>query len=399
MGENELKKVKTAVIGCGMISGIYLTNLTKLFSITDVVAVCDIKKDSAEAAAKKFHIPKALTIDETLADPEIELCVNLTGPEVHYSLIKKCLESGKHVWTEKMLCFDFEQGKELIDLAHKNQLYLGVAPDTFLGAGLQTARQVIESGLIGKVTSVSAAINRNQLLNSEFFGFIRRMGGGLPYDVGIYYLTALLSLIGPVHQVTGFTKTPTHYTATQYNRGLYGQSWDFACSNTMVVSLLFKNGVLGTMHFNGESINAEQNQIMIYGNQGILCLGDPNTFDGYVKLVNPDGEICDIPLNHGYSGKPFVGTQEDANMAAYGHRGIGAAEMCWAMREGRNNRASKEMGLHAVEVFAGAEKASNDGRIYNMTTTFEKPMPLPAGYMDSTFSGMFPIDAEISLIH
>lgn len=394
-----MKKVKTAIIGCGMISGIYMINLTKLFSITDIVAVCDVKKEMAEAVATKYHVSKVMTVDEALADPEIELCVNLTGPAVHYEIIRKCLEAGKHVWTEKMLCFELEQGKELVALAREKNLYLGVAPDTFLGAGLQTARQMLDMGLIGKVSSASVAINRNQLLNSEFFGFIHRTGGGLPYDVGIYYLTALLALLGPVDLVTGFYKKPVRYTATQFSRGLYGKTWDFASSNTMVTSLMFKNGVLGNMHFDGESVNAEQPRIMIYGDQGILCLGDPNTFNGYVRFINSNGETCDIPLNHGYSGKPFAGEPEDIGLASYGHRGVGVAEMCWAIRGGRKNRASKEMGLHAVEVFAGAEKASDTGRIYCMTTTFKKPEPLPAGYMDSTFGAQMPIDAEMSLVH
>jgi predicted dehydrogenase len=396
---NQLNQVKTAVIGCGAISGIYLTNLKNLFSITDVVAVCDINREAAETAAQKYSIPKAMTVDEALADPEIELCVNLTGPAVHYSMIKQCLEAGKHVYTEKMLCFDIEEGRELLKLADEKRLYLGVAPDTFLGAGLQTARQVIDAGMIGEITSATVAINRNHLLNSEFFRFIKTMGGGLPYDVGIYYLTALLSLLGPVKRVAGFAKTPKQYKATQFKMGNYGESWDFKSSNTMAVSLQFENGVLGNMHFEGESINVERPDITIYGTQGILSLGDPNTFDGFVKLTAANGETCEIPQNYGYSGSPFAGKPENAGLATYGHRGVGVAEMCWAIRENRPNRASKEMGFHGVEVFCGAELASKKGIVYVMTSTFTKPAPLPAGYMDTTFGGKLPIDPEASLIH
>lgn len=395
---SDFKKVKTAVIGYGKISAIYITNLQKLFSITDLTAICGRNMEAVKRTAEKYGIPKALTIEEALADPEIELCVNLTGPSAHYDIIKRCLEAGKHVYTEKMLCFDVEEGRELLRLADEKHLYLGVAPDTFLGAGLQTARQILDAGLIGKVTSAQVSINRNQLLNSEIFTFLRTTGGGLPYDVGIYYLTALLALLGPVKRVAGFEKTPTHYEAALFKVSGVGASWDFASSNSMAASLQFENGVLATMHFDGETVNAEQHNITLYGTQGILKLGDPNTFNGYVKLINANGEACDIPLNHGYSGSPFVGLPEDQGEASYGHRGVGIAEMCWAIRQGRPNRASKEMGFHAVEVLAGARKAGQDGIVYEMTSTFERPAALPAGYMDTIFGGMMPADPEKSLI-
>ena len=184
----ELKKVKTAIVGCGMISTVYLKNLTKLFSIIEVVAVCDMFEELAKKQAAIFDIPNVLTLDEVCASEEIEMVVNLTGPAAHYSVIKQLLLAGKHVFTEKLLCFNLEEGKELVQIAKEKNLYLGVAPDTFLGAGLQTARKVLDSGLIGKPTSCVACINRNQALNSEGFRYIRYTGGSFPYDIGVYYM-------------------------------------------------------------------------------------------------------------------------------------------------------------------------------------------------------------------
>lgn len=395
----ELKKVKIGIIGCGAISKIYMVNLTNLFSITELIAVADLKREAAEAAAKQFGIEKVLSVEEMLNDPEVEMVINLTGPAAHYSVIKQCLEAGKHVYTEKMLCFDIDEGRELIDMAEKKGLYLGVSPDTFLGAGLQSARKYLDAGLIGQVTSAVACINRNQLLNSELFPFIRSTGGGMPYDVGIYYLTALLALLGPVTHVTGFSKKPETYQGQLFCYGNYGKEWTFSSSNSMALSLRFENGVLGSLHFDGTSINEEQPCIAIYGTEGILCLGDPNTFGGYVKLVNNTGKNCDLPLTHGYTGSPLYGNPTNGEIALYGHRGLGAAEMAWAIRNNRKNRASKEMGFHAVEILCGAELAEKDGIIYQMKSRFEKPAPLPSGYMSVGFGGNVRLDAEASLMY
>ena len=154
---------------------------------------------------------------------------------------RRALLAGKHVFTEKLLCFNLEEGKELVRIAKEKNLYLGVAPDTFLGAGLQTARKVLDSGLIGKPTSCVACINRNQALNSEGFRYIRYTGGSFPYDIGVYYMTALLSLLGPVKKLAGFAApAPTHQGRMFWN-GNYGEEWDLVGNNIQAGSLLFEN--------------------------------------------------------------------------------------------------------------------------------------------------------------
>ena len=170
-------KVKTAVVGCGMISSIYIRNLSQMFSVIDLCAVCNRGREAAEARAREFGIARAMTIDEAAADPEIELIVNLTPAFAHYDIIKKMLMAGKHVYTEKIFTTDLEKSRELVALANEKGLYLGVAPDTVLGAGIQTARYLIDTGMIGEVTSVQMAVNRNQALNSEVFTFLQGEGG------------------------------------------------------------------------------------------------------------------------------------------------------------------------------------------------------------------------------
>lgn len=254
-----MKQVKTAVVGCGMISNIYIKNLQNLFSVIDLVGLCNRSPRAAEEKSAFFGIP-VMTLDEIKADPSIELVVNLTGPTEHYAVVKDLLLAGKHVYTEKMLCLELEQGKELVRLADERGLYLGVAPDTFLGAGLQSARTNIDRGLIGRVTSVRAAINRSQALNSELFGYIRKPGGGFAYDVGVYYLTALLSLFGPVKKLAAFASEREEHRAQLFYTGRGGETWPIADRNLYTAALQFENGVLGTVHFDGESI--ERNSLL-----------------------------------------------------------------------------------------------------------------------------------------
>lgn len=391
----EIRKVKTAIVGCGMISTIYAKNLTNLFSIIDLVAVCDVFEDAAKERAAQLHILKVLTLDEICESEEIELVVNLTGPAAHYEVIRQLLLAGKNVFTEKLLCFDLEQGRELVKIAGEKKLYLGVAPDTFLGAGLQTARKVLDSGLIGRVTSCQAAINRNQALNSEGFRYIRYTGGSFPYDVGVYYITALLSLLGPVRKIAGFTKPAPAHKGRMFWNGNYGEEWELAGSNVQTGSLLFESGVLGSILMDGTSIDEEHPHLVIYGTEGILKLGDPNRFDGAVELFRSGEGSAVIPMLHGYRGTPLYG--EDTPGDNGGHRGVGAAEMAWSMRLARPHRAGKEMGLHTLELLVGLDYSCEKETVYNMTTTFERPRALPTGYYTTELGGFLRSDAEISL--
>lgn len=392
-----LKKVKTAVIGCGMISTIYIKNFMNMFSIIDLVAVCDLNVEAAREKAEKFGVPKVMTMEEVLASPEIELVVNLTAPFAHYDVIKKALTAGKHVFTEKMLCADLEQGKELVRLAEEKGLYLGVAPDVILCGGMQTMRKLIDAGMIGKVTSVLVSLNRNQPLNSEKYGFIRREGGAFPYDVGVYSIAGMLSLLGPVKRLTGIGKASGTYESRCICNGTYGQSWNLCGNNLVAASVEFESGVIGSIHFNGESINDNQKIFMVYGTEGILCLSDPATFGSTVKLIRVGEGECDVPLTHGYKGAPLYGEPTPFDWG--GNRGVGAAELAWSLRQGKRPcRVSKELGLHTMEVLCGIDISSQTGKVYEMTTSFEIPRRLPSGYLEQELNGSFRTDSEMSLV-
>ena len=197
MGTTETKKMRVGVVGCGAISDIYLTNMIHNFENLEVAACCAGHLEHAKKKAEQYGI-KGCTYEEILADPSIEMVVILTPAPTHEGLIRQALEAGKHVYTEKTMTLAPETAAKLIELAEEKHLYLGSAPDTFLGSALQTARKAIDDGLIGEVTSFEACANRDLDLLASIFRFLRMPGGGICYDFGVYYLTAIVSLFGPV---------------------------------------------------------------------------------------------------------------------------------------------------------------------------------------------------------
>ena len=220
-----IKPVRVAVIGCGAISGIYFENMTRRFSILEVAACCDLNEKLAQAVSQRYHLP-VMTMEEIMADESIELVVNLTPPAAHYGVIRALLEHGKHVYTEKVLCVQPEQARELAALAKEKGLLLCAAPDTFLGADIQTARAIVDSGIVGDITSCVAVLQRDAGLLAEKFPYTIAQGGGIGIDVGIYYATALLSILGPAAKVSGMSQTyqpeRTHFFTS---RGHFGEPY------------------------------------------------------------------------------------------------------------------------------------------------------------------------------
>ena len=278
-------KVKVAVIGCGMISDVYIQNMTTSFSILEVVGCCDLKQELVNAASAKYNL-KAMTMEEIIADQSIEMVVNLTQPAAHYLVIKQLLNGGKNVYTEKPLANDPAEAMELVKLADEKNLYLGASPDTFLGSAIQTAKEIVESGLIGDVTSCTASINRDYDFVVEYLPYIIQPGGGVGFDVGIYYMTALVYMLGPIKEVSGFSitnrKDRLHSMPKMPN---FQKPYSISSETVMVGSLKFSNGTLGTAMFNSDSILPERHGLVLYGTQGILYMANPNEFGGDVSLI------------------------------------------------------------------------------------------------------------------
>lgn len=366
------KPVRAAIIGCGAISGIYFTNMTSRFSILEVAGCCDLNEQLAAATAGKYGIP-ALTMEQILADESIELVVNLTTPAAHYSVIKQLLSHGKHVYTEKVLAVSRDEAADLVRFADEKGLLLCAAPDTFLGAAVQTARYAVQSGLIGDVTSCVAVLQRDAGLLAEKFPYTASAGGGIGIDVGIYYITALLSILGPASAVCGMSQTYQPQRAHFFtSRGNFGEPYTITAETLLAGTVRFCAGAVGSLHFNSASIRCEKPTVVLYGTHGILTLPDPNFFGGEVKvLAKGQQEPYILPHTHAYDGDD---------------RGIGVAEMAWALRKGRTPRTHKEMAYHALEALTGMIESGETGRMYEMKSTFVQQPPLPRGYMGPSYA-------------
>ncbi len=393
----QYEKVRTAVIGCGTISNIYIRNLSKLFSIIDLVALCDLNLETAKEKAALYGIPRVMTLDEIAEDPDIELAVCLTPVPGHASVIRRMLKAGKHVFSEKMLTEDLQDARELTALAAELGLQLGCAPDTSLGAGVQTARYAVDKGLIGQPTSCLISLNRDQSLLAESFRFLQQKGGALPFDMGGYYLSAMLMLLGSVEAVQAFASPALPHTPRNLYRGDSKDSFTIPGPAVMTGGLRFASGVLGSIHLNGSSANPEKPILTVYGTEGRIELGDPNTFRGPVTLVRANGQSCVLPLTHGYDGTPVLPDPTPWE-TVYGHRGIGAAELAWSVRKGRPARLGGSYGLHSMEILFGMTESAETGKAVSIESRVDL-RPLPPGYYSAFYSidGSSRGDAELSL--
>lgn len=358
-------KVKVGIIGCGNISGAYL-KYCKTFPILDVVAVSDIDMERAKAKAAEYHVPKAVTVDDLLADPEIEIVINLTVPLVHAMVSLEILEAGKHVYSEKPLATAREDGLQIIQSARQKNLLVGCAPDTFMGGGLQTCRKLIEDGWIGTPVAATAFMASHGMEmwhpNPEFF---YKQGGGPVLDMGPYYLTALVNLMGPIRRVTGSTRI-TFEQRTITSQPLFGTKIKVETPTTMFGVLDFENGAVGTLVTSFDIWSHNLPRIEIYGSEGSLSVPDPNTFGGPVRIRRAGADAwMEVPLTH----------------AADTGRGIGVADMAYAIRSGRAHRAHGDMALHVLDVMLSFEEASRLAQHRMIENQCAKPAPLPMGLM------------------
>lgn len=367
----KIQPVKTAIVGCGMISDAYLSTMISKFKILNVVGCCDRNIGKAQEKAQKYRI-NVLTMEEILANDSIEIVVNLTTPAAHYPVIKQLLEAGKHVYTEKVLTVELEHAAELVKIADQKHLYLGAAPDTFLGSAIQTARYVVESGMLGDVTSCYCALTRDGDILNRAFPFTAKPGGGIGFDVGIYSITALLSILGPVKEVSGIVQTRKP-ERPDYSLEHFGESFQVECENLMAGILQFQCGTVGNILFDSNSvfILPEKPSLVLFGTMGVMYMADPNRFGGEVKVI--------LKGNN----EPFIMQQSHAFSDEC--RGLGVAEMAWSMRMDRRNRASKEMAYHALDVLYGIVRSSETRSNQMIQSTFEKMPPIPRGHSGQTF--------------
>ena len=356
------KAVGVGVIGCGAISAAYL-KAARDFPILDIVALADVKAEAAEARAAEFGL-RARSVADLLADPDVEIVLNLTVPLAHVEVGLQALAAGKHVYSEKPLGVNLEEARRLSAAAQARGLRLGCAPDTFLGGGHQTARAAIDAGRIGRPIGGAAFF---MCPGHERWhpnpGFYYLDGGGPMLDMGPYYITDLVNLLGPVASVVGVaTRSRAERLVT--SEPLKGTRVPVEVATHVTGVLRFVSGAAVSITMSFDVAKHGHAPIEIYGETGALIVPDPNYFGGKVKIAA--------------AGKPWRSVPVDAPYADGNYRSLGLADMAQAIRTRRPHRASGELAFHALEVMLAFQISSDANRAVVIESRPERPSPLPA---------------------
>jgi predicted dehydrogenase len=355
-----MDKQRIGIVGIGKISEIYLTNLTGMFSKrVTLSAVTDVITERASKAAADYHVRHIKTPEELFNDPGVDIILNITQPQHHHKVAMAAVKAGKHVYDEKPLCVTREEAAELLKTAAEKKVRVGGAPDTFLGAGIQTCRKLIDDGWIGRPVAATAfMMNHGHEHWHPAPEFYYKIGGGPMFDMGPYYLTALVNLLGPITRVSGSAKQGFK-TRTITSEPLNGTVINVDVPTHIAGVLDFANGAVGTIITSFDVWASSMPFIEIYGTEGTLQVPDPNTFGGPVLVRRFRAETwSEIPLL-----KDFPDNS----------RGLGITDMAEAIAEGRPHRAAGELAYHVLEVMHGIHDASASGVYYQVKSTCTQP--------------------------
>ncbi|MFA5863411.1 MAG: Gfo/Idh/MocA family oxidoreductase [Phycisphaerae bacterium] len=365
-------KTKIGVVGCGNICAAYFS-MARNFEILELAACADLDPDRAKAKASEFNIPRVCSVKDLMADPDIEIILNLTIPKAHAEIAFQAIEAGKSVYNEKPLSVTRDEGLKILQLAKAKGVRVGAAPDTFLGAGLQTCRKLIDDGWIGRPVAATAFMMCH---GHERWhpapDFYYQVGGGPMFDMGPYYLTALINLLGPVRRVTGSAQItfPERTITSQPNAGT---KIKVETPTHLVGVLDFASGAVVTLTTSFDVWEHDLPCIEIFGTEGSLKVPDPNTFGGPVLIRRPgDKEWVQIPLTHKYEKN---------------YRSIGLADLACAQRAGRPHRANGDMAYHVLDIMHAVLETSREGRHIDLASTCDRPAPLPMHLPEGVLDG------------
>jgi len=356
-----MKQLNVGIVGCGMISDAYF-KAAKTFGVLKVVACADAMPERAAEKGELYDVP-SMTMDKLVAHPSVDLVLNLTPPKAHFEVTMAALNAGKHAYSEKPFGVEFAETSQIMALAAKKGLRVGCAPDTFLGGGQQSARKLIDDGWIGKPIAGTAIVMGRGPEKWPHAPFFYDYGAGPMLDLGPYYVTALINLLGPAKSVTAVTckgaetrvggpDTVPRIYPINVNTHLSGIV-EFHCGAQITVISSFE------VYKHGHA------PIEIYGSQGSLQVPDPNTFGGPVRLCRKgQGDWQDVPLSHTYTDNS---------------RSIGVADMAYALQSNRQHRACGELANHALEIMLAFDKSSELGQKVTLSTCCTQPAALPLG--------------------
>jgi len=355
---------RIGVIGIGNISKIYLDNLKEMFGKkVKLTAVYSKTAARAEKAAAEYGVKAYKTLGEILKSKDVDIILNLTPPKSHFDVALAAVKAGKHVYNEKPICIKREEAVELMELASEKGVRVGGAPDTFLGAGLQTCRKLIDDGWIGKPIAATAfMMNHGPEHWHPAPEFFYKEGGGPMMDIGPYSITALVTLLGQVSRVCGIAKISTP-TRTITNQIQNGQTIDVEIPTHIAGVMEFSGGAVATIITSFDIYSHSLPHIEIYGTEGTLHVPDPNTFGGpvFVRRFREEN-WSKIPLMKNY---------------AENSRGLGIVDMAEAIEEDRPHRASAELAYHVLDIMHGIHDASRSGRYHKIKSRCKRPVIMP----------------------
>jgi predicted dehydrogenase len=370
------KVFKVGLIGCGHISETYF-RAEKYFNNIKIVKCADINHANALKCAKTYKI-KALSVKDLLKDQEVEIILNLTIPKAHYQVAKQSLLDGKHVYSEKPMAINFKDGLDLVKIAKRKKLYIGNAPDTFLGGGIQKSKELLEKNILGKISLGNAifAFPGVQSYHPNPEPWFAKKEGGPVIDMGPYYLTALVNLLGPAKKVTGSimegVKRRTIGIGPKKNK-----TFKVECPTTYLSTIQFENGTIIRLTLSFDVIAHQRNHIELYGSKGSMIVPDPNMFGGSVYVCNKLGDPWkEYKTNKMHLGKINIRSQssranESPTNANY--RGAGLAEMAFSIENKKINKCNGELSLHVLDIIQSTMKACKTNKPQVIKTTCKKP--------------------------
>jgi predicted dehydrogenase len=364
MAKKSSSPLRLGIIGCGNISNAYFKGLKPFPHLLTVVSVADIDLERAKAKTTEHGVARGYSVHEMLADPEVDIVLNLTIPGAHATVNQQALKAGKHAYCEKPFSLSYKEGFKTLQEAQNRRLRVGCAPDTVLGQGIQTCRRLIDEGAIGKPIAATANMLSHGMEtwhpNPEFF---YQVGGGPLFDMGPYYLTSLVTMLGPIKSVSAQSKISFKERLIT-SQPLHGKKIKVQTPTHLCGVLEFVKGSIGTVSMSFDIWQSNAPLLEIYGTEGSLSCPDPNHFGGKVKIWTSKNKTWeDVPVEQ----PEAIG------------RGLGLADLADALKQRRQHRMSGELGLHVVEVMESFHTSSNSGRRKELKSTCQQPAAMPKG--------------------
>jgi len=381
--------LNVGVVGCGVISGIYFENARGYRGLT-LKACADVRPEAAQAQASRHGI-EARSVDEILASKDIDLIVNLTVPGAHFGVTLAALRAGKHVFSEKPLAVDFEQGRTLVAEAEARGILLGCAPDTFLGAGGRLARKLVDERAVGRILSGTAFLMSHGMEHwhpdPEFFF---KPGGGPILDTAPYYLSALINLVGPVSRVMAMASVGFAERVVTAESPRKGHRIAVETPTHVMALLEFASGAKVTLCMSWDVWKHGHPAIELYGTDGSMRVPDPNFFGGEVEVTARNGDWRAHDSAAMTLGKPNWRSPswppEAPDRANY--RALGLADLADAALNGAPHRSTGRLALHVLEVMHCILEGAADGQPRAVTTTLERPAVFAEDVVGALWKGL-----------